>query len=1042
MPRNQSPIVIDLNILPPEYRPRELPSIFRLLWGLAIVLFVLAIPLAFLGIAERARVRQLSGELEQAQSTLQALRTPAADALGLQQQFSDTLKILEQVEAIYPQIASRRQDWPQVIDALLLYDSQRIRLLETYQDGDDLGVVGLALSRDDVLSYASALDASGTFDQVIIQSMESSEIPFYTPTPTATPTLSGTITISPTLTPGTPTATPTLVPYDEYEMDDFEPKPISLFETQKHNFNPLYDQDLVTFLGKAGRRYCIQAIPQAYGVDTYLEVTAGTANYANDDCLPNDVPLLACGCPESEIEGTLASVVEVQIPQTNDENVLVRVTNRGRFGPEQFYDLRVIEVIGDVYERDDAIPKPIGVGETQARTFYPQGDIDRVTFMAKAGHSYQVKTTDLAPGVDTVISVVVGGVAYRNDDVVSGDASSAVEFQTSVDNMAYINVTNKGVYGVDKSYTLQLVEVGGDEYEPDDYAPKPISLWEEQRHTFYPEGDVDWVEFNVKDGRLYQVQTFSLTIGVDTQIRVYVDDEEYGDDDVSDTDPSSVVVFEADDDGEARVKITNSDQFGPDMAYWIAVIPLEEERPTPTPTPTATPDCRDAFEPDDLSIPLISLGETQLHNFCPSGDVDHVVFNVKSGYMYELKTFNLAVGVDTVLAAIVDGISYDNDDVSSGDPSSSITFTALNDGTASATIWNRERYGADKTYYLALLPYEPEPTLTPTPDPRDACEPDEVEPCHLALGEQQEHNFYPDGDVDYVWFNAKAGNYYELKTFGLALGVDTVLELPLDGTVLVNDDIDGDPSSRLTFQATSTGPLTATIRNQDQYGADKYYSISLQPWSPEPTPTPTSDGRDAYEPDEFEIPRLFLNDAQYHTFHSETDVDYVYIRVDAGRRYSVFTCGDDAWTGGLITTTTPFDPEYLACSALAPGVDTDILVDGDITNCEPASCDNDDVLPGFHNSRVEFEAVSSGTVTVTISNNDLYGPDIYYYLRAHEIGGTVSNLSNSPVQSAHVHRAEAPFWSVAFRPLLKYHQQDSTDVIKFTLLLRMKRGQP
>ena len=98
MPRNQSPIVIDLNILPPEYRPRELPSIFRLLWGLAIVLFVLAIPLVFLGIAERARVRQLSGELEQAQSTLQALRTPAADALGLQQQFSDTLKILEQAK--------------------------------------------------------------------------------------------------------------------------------------------------------------------------------------------------------------------------------------------------------------------------------------------------------------------------------------------------------------------------------------------------------------------------------------------------------------------------------------------------------------------------------------------------------------------------------------------------------------------------------------------------------------------------------------------------------------------------------------------------------------------------------------------------------------------------------------------------------------------------------------------------------------------------------------------------------------------------------
>jgi hypothetical protein len=113
--------------------------------------------------------------------------------------------------------------------------------------------------------------------------------------------------------------------------------------------------------------------------------------------------------------------------------------------------------IVDVYEPDDNIPVPIAVGETQLRTFDPQGDVDRVTFRVKAGQSYVITTSDLAPGVDTRLEVLAGGERHTNDDVAPGTLASQITFTAAEDGVAVANVYNQDQFGPTQSYRLSVM---------------------------------------------------------------------------------------------------------------------------------------------------------------------------------------------------------------------------------------------------------------------------------------------------------------------------------------------------------------------------------------------------------------------------------------------------------------------------------------------------------------------------------------------------------------------------------------------------------
>jgi len=364
----------------------------------------------------------------------------------------------------------------------------------------------------------------------------------------------------------------------------------------------------------------------------------------------------------------------------------------------------------DEYEPDDVIPKPIGIGETQTHTFCPAGDIDKVTFPAKAGYWYDVYTSGLALGVDTVITVTVGTDVYFNDDLSETNLASKVTFSTTVDAPAVVTIADyAGRGGPDHTYRItvdQLVDV----YEPDDIIPKPIAIGEKQAHSLYPEGDVDRVWFGVKEGLLYALGTSNLAVGADTFITVTVDGmicpetDQYRcvNDDIGPALPepewildpdflASEVRFVPDRDSTAVATISKglSGYYGADKTYDLDLTLLSVYV--------------DRYEPDEIRPKPIAYGETQQHNFWPEGDVDIVKFIAKEGIPYAIFTSDLALGVDTYVT-VNGALSGENDDyldrflysVICPDP-------ATSRGLVTVTITNtQEIYGPSKTYNITV----------------------------------------------------------------------------------------------------------------------------------------------------------------------------------------------------------------------------------------------------------------------------------------------------------------------------------------------------
>jgi len=997
-PQVPPPEPIDLNILPERYRRRAVPPATIIMGAAAILLFIMLVPAAFLLRTTQAKVTRLAGDLKEAQATLKAVRTPAADVIALGEELTRTLKSVESLKKIQPEIAEGRRDWPTIFDAVLLYDSDRIHLQDVYQDGDYLTLTGLALKQDDVLAYANALDRSQVFEQINVQSMENVAGPFSSPTPTGslsgtpappqptTPVAGLTATSALTYTVAPVTAAPTRPPIDEFEPDDAQPKPIAPdADEQWHNFTPQGDIDQVVFTGKAGQRYCIQAVPQIAGGNTYIEVTAGGIVYTNDDCISGQMVASGCMCAAAPVTNSFASLVSIQIPQTGDQEVLVKITNRGVYGTDQWYTLQVLGATGDPYEKDDVTPRSINVGDTQQRTFYPDGDIDRVTFPVKAGRAYVITASKLATGVDTVLSALVETAFYQNDDVTSGDPSSRVEFQAPKDGIATVTVTNKGSFGLDKSYLIELREVGGDIYEPDDAVPASISPTQQQRHSFYPEGDVDRLTFNIKAGRLYELKTYSLTLGVDTSITVNANGASYVNDDQVAGERASSVVFNATADGRAEAIISNLDQYGIDRTYMVTLIEqagtpvagvTATGAPTYTPTPTPTTSCGDIYEPDDVIPKMIAVGDIQEHTFCPSGDQDRVVFTAKAGYAYQIETTDLATGVDTYLTVQIGSTVYAADDRTPGDLSSSLQVQNSTgaDAAAYVIVTNKGLAGSNKVYRLRIT------TLALG----DQYEVDDVNPGAILISSPQNHNFYPGGDVDRLYFIARAGRSYRIYTYNLVAGVDTILTVNLGATQKVSDDRSTtDLSSLVEITNTSSqdAQVIAIVTNKGQFGQDKTYTIQVDDIGG------VSSG-DAYEPDLTTKRYISVSEVQQHTFYPSLDTDRVTLAVVAGRRYAVYTCGSDMLPSTLPNTTTPFDPVALGCMPLPSSINTMMLVSGMATRCEPSGCQNEDALPGtqYKNSRVEFDATGDGEVTITIYNTSgQFLADAYYYLRVQEV---------------------------------------------------------
>ncbi len=122
----------------------------------------------------------------------------------------------------------------------------------------------------------------------------------------------------------------------------------------------------------------------------------------------------------------------------------------------------------------------------------------------------------------------------------------------------------------------------------------------------------------------------------------------------------------------------------------------------------------------------------------------------------------------------------------------------------------------------------------------DPWEPDDTDPPVLSVGASQQRAFDPAGDVDRAALRVKAGATYAIRTEDLAPGVDTRLEVLVDGRSLVNDDgVAGMLSSEVIVTAQSDGVAILSVTNQGEFGPERTYRLSAVVVPATPTPMPT-----------------------------------------------------------------------------------------------------------------------------------------------------------------------------------------------------------
>ncbi len=525
-PAANKPSLADLMPAPPPSPKMTRPAI--VLWLIAAAMLIFFLPLYLIATTIHTDAVNLNADLKSVQFSLTNVPTALPE---VQKQLTPLAQVqgqINQVAPVYATLTSPRYDFPGAFQAIANYDSSQMLLSSLTRNTAQLTLNGRASQEDVVVAYARALEQSGQFARVVVQSIQAIATPVITPTNTLTPTATLTPTLTPTLAltpiptstalPITPTATatftplppsPTLTPSitptpdlrDPYEPDDTlaNAKPIAIGQPQRHNFYPLFDVDNETFIAKAGRYYRVYTKDLVAGVDTFMTVQVAGITLSNDDVAPGD----------------LRSEIIFQNTTGGDVTTLITTSNRGQDGPDKYYTLQVDEIIPtptppaplptftptstpvptatptltltplptltptptkpathtptpdlrDSYEPDDVTPHSIALGESQIHNFYPNGDVDNVVFIAKTDRYYQVLTSDLALGVDTLITVTMNitqTMRWVNDDYAPGtnNFASAVCFRAPGDGNAVVTIVNMArQYAPDKKYTIKVTEI-------------------------------------------------------------------------------------------------------------------------------------------------------------------------------------------------------------------------------------------------------------------------------------------------------------------------------------------------------------------------------------------------------------------------------------------------------------------------------------------------------------------------------------------------------------------------------------------------------
>jgi len=291
----------------------------------------------------------------------------------------------------------------------------------------------------------------------------------------------------------------------------------------------------------------------------------------------------------------------------------------------------------DQYEPDNVVgqQRPVALGETQTHSFCPDEDFDLVYFPVKKERWYHVYTSNLAMGVDTMISVGLVPTIARycnppncaNDDVSPGNLASEIIFQADADGTALVSIDNRYQHGPDKTYQITVKEIvptptttpsitmtptetptrtptptgtieptptpGWDLYEPNNSFSTAWLVNSSEKYSAYidPGSDLDYFRFDVRNAD-YPI-TVWLTIPDPGKMLYGIDlyDADYNRVDTkANQNGENVISINHDpaEPGRYYVRVYSiQNRYDPSKAYELRV--AFDVPPTPTSTPTRTP---------------------------------------------------------------------------------------------------------------------------------------------------------------------------------------------------------------------------------------------------------------------------------------------------------------------------------------------------------------------------------------------------------------------------------------------------------------------
>jgi hypothetical protein len=219
------------------------------------------------------------------------------------------------------------------------------------------------------------------------------------------------------------------------------------------------------------------------------------------------------------------------------------------------------------------------------------------------------------------------------------------------------------------------------------------------------------------------------------------------------------------------------------------------------------------------------------------------------------------------------------------------------------------------------------PSITPSPSPTltpvtfDVYEPDDTaeQAQWIGIGETQNHNFYPEDDIDILKFNIKQDRWYRVTTSNLAIGVDTTIIIGAKTTFCEpencrNDDIaPGTLASEVVFQSAGDGVAFITVTNRGQYDPDKTYDITVVELLPTATPTATY----TPSPTRTATPTWTLTPSRTPTGVPLPTITRTLRPTPVGQGTPTATGTPPTPTPTLTATPTPRGPTNLACTILS-----------------------------------------------------------------------------------------------------------------------------